>query len=64
MKRPLFVLLCVALTPAARPHPDQGWVSLFNGKDLSGWKPHGQERWVVDKGEILGEALTGLRAYE
>jgi LmbE family N-acetylglucosaminyl deacetylase len=40
-----------------------GWIALFNGRDLSGWKPHGRERWVVDGGEILGEALTKEYGY-
>jgi hypothetical protein len=38
-------------------------VRLFNGKDLKGWKPHGAERWTVDKGEILGETLTKEYGY-
>jgi Domain of Unknown Function (DUF1080) len=63
MKRLLSVLVCVALTPAASPDAEEGWVSLFNGKDLAGWKPHGKERWVVDGGEILGEALTPAYGY-
>jgi hypothetical protein len=39
------------------------WVPLFNGKDLTGWKPHGAERWVVEQGEILGETLTKEYGY-
>ena len=39
------------------------WVSLFNGKDLSGWKSHGAEKWVVERGEILGEAVTKAYGY-
>jgi hypothetical protein len=39
------------------------WTSLFNGRDLTGWKPFGQERWVVDQGEILGEAVTKEYGY-
>jgi hypothetical protein len=32
--------------------PPEGFVSLFNGKDLTGWKVHGgkKESWAVDKG--------------
>ena len=37
------------------------WVALFNGKDLTGWKNYGKEKWAVDNGEILGEAVT--KAY-
>jgi hypothetical protein len=41
----------------------KGWVSLFNGKDLSGWKAHGQERWTVDAAEIHGVAVTKEYGY-
>jgi hypothetical protein len=30
--------------------------SLFNGKDLSGWKIHGTEKWFVEKGELICES--------
>lgn len=30
--------------------------SLFNGKDLSGWKIHGTEKWYVENGEIVCES--------
>ena len=39
------------------------WVPLFNGRDLAGWKSHGDERWLVDQGEILGEAATKAYGY-
>jgi hypothetical protein len=29
---------------------------LFNGKDLTGWKVHGTEKWYVDKGELVCES--------
>ncbi len=31
-------------------------VSLFNGKDLSGWQVYGTEKWFVDKGELVCES--------
>jgi hypothetical protein len=31
-------------------------IRLFNGKDLSGWKIHGTEKWYVEKGEIICES--------
>jgi hypothetical protein len=40
-----------------------GWVSLFNGRDLAGWKAHGAERWTVDEGEIHGVAVTKEYGY-
>jgi hypothetical protein len=54
------VLVLFAAAPAA---PAEKWTRLFNGKDLAGWKPHGAERWAVEKGEILGETLTKEYGY-
>lgn len=31
-------------------------IQLFNGKDLSGWKIHGTEKWYVDNGELVCES--------
>ena len=60
-----------AASTSAAPAPAKGaakvtggeWVSLFNGKDLTGWKAHGQERWTVDDGEIHGVAVTKEYGY-
>ena len=30
--------------------------SLFNGKDISGWKIYGTEKWYVEKGELICES--------
>jgi hypothetical protein len=30
--------------------------SLFNGKDLSGWKIYGTEKWYVEKGNLVCES--------
>lgn len=39
------------------------WVSLFNGKDLSGWKNNGEEKWVVENGTILCESTANKYGY-
>ena len=31
-------------------------VSLFNGKDLTGWKIYGTEKWYVAQGELVCES--------
>ncbi len=31
-------------------------ISLFNGKDLTGWIIHGTEKWYVDQGELVCES--------
>lgn len=35
------------------------WVSMFNGKDLKGWKTSGSDSWVVRKKRIVGTLGTG-----
>jgi hypothetical protein len=30
--------------------------SIFNGKDLTGWTPHGTEKWFVESGELICES--------
>jgi len=34
----------------------QNKVSLFNGKDLTGWKINGTEKWFVENGEMICES--------
>lgn len=45
---------------SSKPSADEGWVSLFNGKDLSGWKvPEGDNgHWTVKGGVIDYDALS------
>lgn len=31
-------------------------ISLFNGKDLTGWQIHGTEKWYVEKGLLVCES--------
>jgi hypothetical protein len=40
-----------------------GWVPLFNGKDLSGWKTNGDEKWAVEQDTILGESAANKYGY-
>ena len=45
--------LVAATAPAAEPNKD-GWISLFNGKDLTGWKANEKpEQWKVEDGAIV-----------
>ena len=49
--RILFICLLYSFVTIA-----QNKVSLFNGKDLSGWKIHGTEKWFVEKGNLICES--------
>lgn len=39
------------------------WESLFNGKDLTGWKNVGHEKWVVEDGVIHGQGVSKEYGY-
>lgn len=40
----------------SRQAKQQKWVSIFNGKDLTGWKIYGTELWYVRDGELICES--------
>lgn len=42
---------------------DQGYVPLFNGIDLAGWRSAGEERWTVENGAVVGESVTQAYGY-
>jgi hypothetical protein len=42
---------------------DTTWQSLFNGKDLSGWRNIGSEEWVVKDGAIVGTGISKEYGY-
>jgi hypothetical protein len=50
----LLLLLCAAIFTASAQKKKTA--SLFNGKDLTGWKINGTEKWYVDKGELVCES--------
>ena len=35
-----------------------GWIELFNGRDLTGWKPMGFNGWTVSNGVLLGNTAA------
>jgi hypothetical protein len=45
-----FVLSVLAFTAPTKT------INLFNGKDLSGWKIYGTEKWYVENGELICES--------
>ena len=55
------VCLTVVSGIAVAEPPGHGWVPLFNGKDLTGWKlpPKGQGHWKVVEGVIDYDAQGG-----
>ena len=54
MKKTVFAILAAAvLSSFALPAKKQ---TLFNGKDLTGWKIYGTEKWYVDNGLLVCES--------
>ena len=66
-----FAIICASLVlfqprwAASQPAPStsEGWTRLFNGKNLDGWKPYGDEKWVAENGTILGESAAKKYGY-
>jgi hypothetical protein len=57
-------MLLMALTSTLLAQAtSEGWIPLFNGKDLSGWKKNGDEKWVAEQGTILCESTANKYGY-
>jgi len=50
----IFILFFILSFVTARSQ--QTFLSLFNGKDLTGWTVHGTEKWYVENGELVCES--------
>ena len=59
----LALVLILSLGALAQAPKENGWIPLFNGKDLSGWKKNGDEKWVVEQGTILCESTANKYGY-
>ena len=55
-------LLFVLGFQAAPTEP--GWTSLFNGKDLTGWKVSTPASWSVKDGAIVANGMAGHAFYD
>ena len=59
----LAIVFLTGLPVLAQGQSESGWVALFNGKDLTGWKNNGDEKWVAENGTILGESTANKYGY-
>ena len=59
----LAVALFFGPAALAQAPKESGWISLFNGKDLTGWKNNGQEKWIVENGTIYCESTANKYGY-
>lgn len=54
LRKPFLIAACsLALTTGAMAQKKE---NLFNGKDLTGWKVYGTEKWFVQDGELICES--------
>jgi hypothetical protein len=54
---PALAALVLAASPVSAK---DGWVNLFNGKNLDGWEEHGgQAKYSVSHGVLTGESVSG-----
>jgi hypothetical protein len=51
------LILLTTTANATRAQVEDGFVSMFNGKDLSGWQGR-SGAWRVEEGAITGESTT------
>ncbi len=59
MNRILGFFLAVVVLSACTNVADEGWVDLFNGKDLTGWKQlNGEAKYHVEDGMIVGTTVA------
>ena len=66
MRSIILTLALAAIAAAQQPRlkdAQEGWVSLFNGKDLAGWVKVGGEQWTVEDGAIHGVGVTKGYGY-
>jgi hypothetical protein len=58
----LFLIILIALAPTLCAE-DKGWVTLYNGKDLTGWQTTGN--WLPQKdGSLLIKPRSGERGWQ
>jgi len=56
-------LVFLGFSAIAQAPPKDGWVSLFNGADLAGWKKNGEEKWIIEEKTILCESTANKYGY-
>lgn len=59
MRKILLFVVFVMLIMTATAKQEEGWQTLFNGKDLTGWHQlNGKATYRVEKGEIVGTTVA------
>ncbi len=59
MKNKFITIVLLFTTPFLAFSQNDDWVSLFNGKNLDGWKIRGKATWTVNNGVLIGQGKNG-----
>lgn len=59
MKKLLLLFFTVSFLNSGAIYAQSDWISLFNGKDLTGWFIRGKATWAVQNGVLVGEGGMG-----
>lgn len=59
MKKIIFLIVVFVTISAGLVEAKSKWISLFNGKDLTGWTVHGKATWLVQDGVLVGVGGMG-----
>ena len=55
----VFALTFAALSQAAEEKKDEGWITLFDGKDLSAWQAPAANKWKIEEGILTWQKGCG-----
>ncbi len=59
MRKIQLIVILILMASAISAKKKDGWHTLFNGKDLTGWHQlNGQAKYHVEKGEIVGTTVS------
>lgn len=56
LKASLFFLVLLTFFACQKPPMKEGYKTIFNGKNLDGWKIYGTEKWFVEDGLLICES--------
>ena len=59
MKKQLIFLILILSIPLFSCGQNEGWISMFNGKNLDGWTIKGKAEWKVENGVLIGKGGNG-----
>ncbi|MDI9383292.1 MAG: DUF1080 domain-containing protein [Verrucomicrobiota bacterium] len=53
------LVVAASLSAGSSLQAEDGWLKLFNGRDLSGWEHKGEGQFFVEEGQLIGTQTDG-----